>query len=209
MNSFKEYIYDIFISYRRHTPVEVWVERYFYPELMKWLPEELPPMRKLNVFFDKRIKPGEKWPAKLCQALRCSRLLLPVLSSPYFGSPWCISELHSIQAREHYLKLSCEYQTDGLIYPVVFSDGKYFPDNIKHIQHRDMKKWASTAEAFESSKDFLTFESEVKQIARDISLMLDKSPPYDPNWPIVEVEEKLNDPAMSMQPPRFTTGGNS
>ncbi len=208
MENDKDYIWDIFISYRRNTAVEIWIEKYFYPELMRWLPEELPPNKEPSIFFDKRIKPGTKWPNELRRALKCTNLLIPVLNSPYFGSPWCLAELNTILERERCLELSCEEQTEGLIYPIVFADGKYFSEDIKNIQYRDMKKYASVADAFRDSKEFLGFESEVKQVAKDIAYMLDKSHPFDQNWPVVEPQSiKKNLNKLVIENPRFAIGG--
>lgn len=205
-NISSEYIYDLFISYRCDNAVEAWVEKYLYPDLFERLRDELPYVPK--IFCEKNTIKGEKRNDRSRDALKCSRMLLPVLTTPYFGCPFCIAELDTILAREECLGLGGIKLTGGLIYPVKFSDGDYFREDIRRIEQRNMKKWALHADAFKETRMYVGFQSEVQHIAEDVVLMIKKSPPFDPTWPVIEPGNRLSHPAESMEVPRFVDGGN-
>jgi hypothetical protein len=54
--------------------------------------------------------------------------MIPVWSPGYFTSAWCVAELRTMLKREHILLLSTEENPGGLVFPIKFSDGKFFPD---------------------------------------------------------------------------------
>src|SRR5512134_1300064 len=80
-----DYVYDVFISYRRKQPVMDWMRLHFFPLLEVILPECMP--RAPRIFIDWETETGAEWPARLAQALATSRCLLPVWSPQYFRSP--------------------------------------------------------------------------------------------------------------------------
>lgn len=209
MNEINDYQYNIFLSYCRNGAAEIWVREFFEPKLKLWLPEVLPPGSLPRIFLDKDIPTGSNWPQNLRDAIKCSRILLPVLNSQYFASKWCLAELDSMLAREKLLKRKKEIkETDSLIYPVVFCDGVYFRADIKKMQLKDMKKYACTISAYTKSENFVEFEQAVKEISEEISEILNKTPPFDPSWPIVVPEPNIpevpkNDQKIPMDPPRI------
>jgi len=209
MKNISEYDWLVFISYKRNTAVEHWLEKFFYPELEQWLKEELPPHQKPKIFFDKKIPIGNQWPDELQNAIKSSCILIPILNSPYFSSPYCLAELDSMLERQKVLKLSSNEMCSGLIYPIVFGDGKYFRKDISKIQSRCMKKFASTAPAFKKSKKYLDFQNEVKKIAIDICKMLESIPPFDSSWTVLDMTpENIIHPATKMSPPNLNKDQN-
>lgn len=101
--------YDIFISYAHHdnTARGNWIEQ-FHQKLAADYFGRLG--KKLNIFFDREdLRSGNALPNRLQQALRATRLFVPVLSPAYLSSEWCRLEfLHFLeQAGELILDGSC------------------------------------------------------------------------------------------------------
>ena len=110
-----DYVYDVFISYRRVQIVEEWLAKgeFFYPLLENYLQFDLP--RKPNIFLDKLVlKPGDKWASELELALRTSRCLLLIGTPDYFRSAWCSAEFHTFAER------SAASGNANLIVPLAF-----------------------------------------------------------------------------------------
>jgi TIR domain len=61
------------------------------------------------------------WPSDLQAALRHSKIMIQLLTPPYFTSPWCMAELRCMQAREELLGLAGPEISQGLIYPILYS----------------------------------------------------------------------------------------
>ncbi|MCU0568105.1 MAG: TIR domain-containing protein [Oculatellaceae cyanobacterium Prado106] len=176
------YVYDIFISYRRRPPVEDWVRYHFYPLLKKWLPQSMP--REPMIFIDVGVETGTEWAIALENALKSSRCLLPVLSPDYFRSNWCLAEWQSMIEREQQLGLRTAQNPNGIIYPVVFSDGEHFPDEAKQIQQRDLRKWNSSYLSFAETKGIVELEQQVQELSEELWNMLQRVPPWQ-DFPVV------------------------
>src|SRR5512146_1527304 len=97
----RPYHWDVFISYRRAGNVTGWVQNHLHPVLVSCLADELD--RPPQVFVDNQMEVGTYWPDELANAQRMASYLLAVWSPPYFTSPWCVAELHSMWAREQLL----------------------------------------------------------------------------------------------------------
>lgn len=184
-----KYNYHIFLSYKRGGAVEEWVKDHFYPFLKKWLNEELP--NEPDIYFDQDMRTGTEWPSEIINALKTSRILVPILNSKYFSSSWCRAELDTLLEREKYFlpdKIT-------LIYPIRFHDGKYFSDDIKKRICFDMGEFTSTCSAFKGSANYILFENSVKKIASELAELLSKVPEYSNSWPIIHPKEeiKVND----------------
>ncbi|MER3434994.1 MAG: hypothetical protein C4288_16640 [Leptolyngbya sp. ERB_1_1] len=193
------YKYDIFLSYRHAAPVGEWVSQYFYPLLKQWLPEIIP--RDSKIFIDKDgIETGSNWSARLSQALQSSRCLVAILSPSYFRSEWCLAEWHSMRERERLWNFKTVEQPGGLIYSIVFSDGKHFPPEAKATQQKDLKKWNSSARAFSETQAYIELEQEVQKISEELWLMIQSAPEWHPDFPIVQ---PVANPTITMKLPRF------
>jgi hypothetical protein len=180
----QDYDYDIFISYRHRGPAYSWVKEFFHPSLEQWLPDFVPPEYDVKIFIDSQIETGAEWPAKLRQALRLSRCLLPILSPDYFRSKWCQAELQTMQRREQLLDLRTDQNPSGLIYSVVFASPEFFPPEIQRIQSKDMSPWATTFSNFKSSQNFPLFESEIKNVCKELRQFIQGAPVWQ-DWPVV------------------------
>jgi hypothetical protein len=178
-----DYQYEIFVSYRRQPPMSAWVQQYFYDELTQWLGSELPDAPR--VFIDvEGIDTGDDWPARIRSALLGSCLLVAVWSPDYFRSHWCVAELHTMLARERALKLRTNADPRGLVFPIKFTDGQYFPADVSNIQFRDFSNLAYTAPAFRDSPKYLDFQTEVRDFVQTLAQRLVDAPPWEPNWPV-------------------------
>ncbi|GAA3839487.1 hypothetical protein GCM10022243_02340 [Saccharothrix violaceirubra] len=105
------------------------VHNHFHGMLLGCLADELD--RDPRVFVDTGIDVGAHRPTRLASALHRSRLLLPVLSPPYFRSRRRLAEWSTMTARERH----CGHVHD-LLYPVVFRDGTHFPAEARHATSR-------------------------------------------------------------------------
>lgn len=175
-----DYNYDIFFSYKRHGLTKEWT-RNFQGQLEFWLGQESE--REIKTFVDiDTIEIGDRWPTKLQEGIRLSRCLVCVWSPMYFQSSWCVSEWQSFRARERVANIG----SHGLIAPIKFHDGEYFPAEAQEVQSLDVRPFASTLPAFWNSPRSLELEDQVKLLAKSIARMLERVPPFRQNWPIVE-----------------------
>jgi hypothetical protein len=188
------YIYDVFVSYRHKQPVMDWVKNHFYPLLEQRLPDELPVEYKTKIFVDlDEIETGSDWPAKLRQALKGSRCILPVWSPEYFRSDWCMAEWMTMLERQRLLGLGTEQQPDGLIYPVVFADGEHFPPEARRAQYKDLRKWNIPHPVFRETTDYVEFDRQVQLLVNELAGMIRRAPEWR-DWPIITpvVDERVD-----------------
>jgi TIR domain-containing protein len=89
----------VFISYSRHGSAQKWLLNHFYEKLCECLADQFAP--PLKVYMDRATMPrAVHWPSDLQAALRHSKIMIQLLTPPYFTSPWCMAELRSMQAGE-------------------------------------------------------------------------------------------------------------
>ena len=187
-----DYEFDVFISYRREGNPYKWVKHHFFPRLRDCLADHLPEEPRL--FIDEAMEVGSVWPDRLEDALRRTRILVPVFSPQYFRSRWCLAEWHSMAAREQLLG------QQGLIYPVLFSDSENFPSFARERSWHDLKKWNKPDLVFQQTIRWIDFVEEIENVAIKLAQRLAKVPPWKPDWPI----ERPDPPMPGMTPlPRF------
>jgi len=191
-----DYEYDVFVSYQRGSSdgpggTEVlskdgeWVQDVFYPELKRCLDQE---RSHFEPFIDEEIQVGARWPDKLKTALHRSRIMLAVWSVPYFESPWCRSEWHSMLEREKYIQTK-QNTSMQLVYPVVFWDGKFFDEEAKRTQcKKDMKRFSSLRKENEGTDLHLEFRIAMQDLCSDLCNFAESAPTWDPKWPLIEME---------------------
>jgi hypothetical protein len=168
-----DYQWDIFLSYRRDPPVESFVHKVLDPALRDWLPQHAALQRE-RVFLDVReCKPGVDWTERLEHALRHTRCLIPVLSPTYFDSSWCMTEFYSMLARQ---------QATGktLIYPLRFSDGDFFPADVKALGHCDIAKFSAARGPLRTP----AFMQLIEQVCVAVGGLVRQAPSFDPGWSI-------------------------
>jgi hypothetical protein len=188
-----DYEFDVFVSYSRSAGnVSDWVWNHFYPVLKRCLEDEI---GKGEIFIDRQMDVGIPWPDQLATSLRKSRLLVPVLSAPYFNSAWCTAEWGSMEERE------AVSGTQGLIFPVVFADGVSFPQQVRNRQlHEEFKNYNVPYPKYQETESYQYFHQEVQNLARLIADRLSQVPAWRDDWPV------LKPPALSPPPgrlPRF------
>lgn len=182
-----DYEYDVFISYRHSTAAGIWVRKYFFPELVKWLADYFPQAPK--VFLDSdAIRAGHLWKDKLTRTIQRSKCLIAILNAPYFSSDYCAAEWHSFVQREQMITDETGESDIQLIIPIRFIDGDHFHSTVRARQLIDMESWAITAPAFVDSPKYVEFEKEIRRIASVLAegpeAILGKIPPFR-KWPAI------------------------
>ncbi|GAA3045903.1 toll/interleukin-1 receptor domain-containing protein [Actinokineospora globicatena] len=175
------YEYDVYISYDRESEtVSPWVRHHFYPRLKELLNDNLP--KKVQVFFDQEVGIGAKWPDALYEALRCTRVLVAVLSPMYFESEWCVAEWDSMVQREEDMGM----HTYGLIYPVTYSDSRHFPDWATRRRPLDLRPWNQPPINYQDTHAYFDFRKAVERLAESMVDAVLKPPDWQPDWPILQ-----------------------
>ena len=181
------YEFDIFMSYPHAGHVGPWVKNHFLPELRNCLDIHL--ADNVRIFVDSEQPTGVQWPENTKNALLKSRLLVAVWTPPYFRSDWCVAEWSSMLERQKKLEQDGSTLNRGLVYPVVYSDGKHFHTRAKETQYRrDLSKYTCPYPCFKESVTYLEFHQTVMEIAQEIEKHLEEVPDWQPNWPIVPPE---------------------
>lgn len=189
------YKFDVFISYSRRGSAPKWLMNHFYPKFLDCLVDQVAPAPK--VFLDTSMPGGSRWPNELVRALRHSRLMVAVLTPPYWESTWCVAEWKSMRAREKVLGLTTLERPQGLIYPILYSDSDNFPDEGREISWWDFKHLAVPEPAFQESRAWPDFHRKVTALAEDVVQLLRQVPEWRPDWPIAEPP----DPPLMPPPP--------
>lgn len=134
------------------------------------------------MFVDEEsIETGERWPARLKDGLRHSRCMISVWSPSYFNSAWCMSEWRSFRKREDAIGL----KSHGLIAPMRFGDGEFFPEEARSVQWTDVAPYTSLLPAFWTSHRALELEDRLKEFAMAVAKIVASAPTFQ-DWPIVE-----------------------
>lgn len=191
------YKFDIFVSYRRTETIGGWVKNHLVPRLQLRLNEIAP--RNVEVFCDFKMADGVNFPAELRNQIKASGLLLSIWSADYFRSTWCMAEWESFRERQKQLGLFTDDHTQGLVYPIRYSDGKYFHPEAKIVQYRkDFSQLNYPDEAFRNTPKYLEFDDLVKQVAEDLVVRLNDIPAWSADFPIAELP--VLEPATMQRP---------
>jgi hypothetical protein len=179
-----DYEWDVFVSYPRRHPVGPWVNDHLFPLLQKWLNAALqhPP----RLFFDTQMEQGTHWPSTLAESLLRSRCMLAVWAPPYFGSPWCLAEWHSMLERQKLIGLGGG-TAPKLIVPVRFFDGDSFPQEAREIQDEDYRPFNAfpPGKSVVRSRAYRDFESKVQALATVVAQRIHAAPPWCSDWPLL------------------------
>jgi hypothetical protein len=189
------YQYDLFISYSRVGSVPKWLLNHFLPKLADCLADQFAPAPKLYV--DKRMQRGVHWPSDLQKALQHSKIMIQLLTPPYFESKWCMAEWRSMQEREKLLGLGGPDISQGLVYPILYSDSENFPMDGLVRSWKDFKEFAHPDPVYQQSRRYIHFHREVNELAVDLVRLLKQVPEWQPDWPLVDIP----DPVIIPPPP--------
>lgn len=99
-----------------------------------------------------------------------------------------MAEWESMIAREEKLRQAGGAPARGLVYPVVFSDGKNFDDRAKRTQARDLSAFTYPYDCFRESREYMAFHDAVLGIAQEIEIRLGEAPDWQPDFPLADVE---------------------
>ena len=117
-------------------------------------------------------------------ALSRTRILLPVCSPRYFQDEWCLAEWHSMAKREEILGMSSQEKPEGLIYPVIFSDSRNFPQYARDRKMRNCRDWNQPYPQFQASQAYLGSTTRLDRIAEELVDIIEQAPPWRPDWPV-------------------------
>nr|WP_051154515.1 toll/interleukin-1 receptor domain-containing protein [Rhizobium mongolense] len=152
-----------------------------------------------KIFVDSAQPTGVQWPQNIRDALLRSRVMVAVWTPPYFKSDWCMAEWESMLQREAFLKTQGKAHPNGLVYPVVFSDGRNFDPRAQNTQSRDLSNMNYPWEAFRDSPKYLDFHDEVKAIADEVEERIAQAPQWDSLFPLADPSAVIvNNPQIGL-----------
>ncbi|SCX26052.1 hypothetical protein DSM25558_3919 [Agrobacterium sp. DSM 25558] len=181
------YQWDVFLSYPRSQQVLPWIEKHFLPLLQGQLENLLDYEPKIFVDFAQAT--GVRWPNNIRDALLRSRVMVAIWTPPYFRSDWCMAEWESMLEREKYLYDSGVIQAKGLVYPVVFSDGKNFHPRAKDTMHKDLSHLNYRHDCFRDSPKYLEFDDAIRAIAEELEGHISAAPNWNSAFPIINPDD--------------------
>jgi hypothetical protein len=186
MSNGGDYEHDFFLSYPVHSAAGEWVRNHFLPVLREELENTGPPP-SLFCWLENEI--GVLWPERLKRAHSRSRILVAILTPPYFyKSQWCPIEWHTMVKREQLAKLGNQLgATESLICPVLFSDGDTLPPETRVVTAKDFRPWAYPDLVFKNTTEYLPFRLAVRGLAEELlNRRLPLAPRWSPDWPEIE-----------------------
>jgi hypothetical protein len=176
------YRYHVFLSYRRSrrerdqprdNHVEEWVASTFVPQLQNDLTEALGEPSAIFLDTDE-IGTGQDWERALVEALRASYCIVPVWSSLYFRSEWCVSEWCTFRRRNV-----------DLVIPIRWQRAVTLPKGASRYQVRGFSEFTFRGDHFLKTEAFLRFQRETRSLASEIQQRIDRAPPFDPASSVV------------------------
>jgi hypothetical protein len=170
-----DYEYDVFISYRRHSLVEEWLnEREFFHQLLQnYLAMELG--RPARIFRDVvALRPGDEWAAQLERALWTSRCLLTIGTADYFSSAWCAAEFDAFRKR-------MAVTGSHVIVPLAWHDWNPLPAAASDLQVPSFHDLA-----FIGAKDDVSlrvpFQRQMKLFTQALAEKIQNAPAFAQTW---------------------------
>jgi len=182
-----DYVYDVFLSYKRGRIQEEWLNETFRPVFEYHLSEAIG--KKCNVFIDKiEISPGVDWPDYLGEALAKSRCMIAILSPTYFGAEWCMKEFKAMFYRQNELRKNKKLASNQSVIVPFMQKGpiEKFPEYIRRIQIFDYSKYNRIGEAFRNSEDYLEMQGKIEEDAKKTAAMILQAPDWQPEFQNIE-----------------------
>lgn len=193
-----KYRFDLFLSYRSETVTSHWINEVLLPLLSRhYMGEAGKQLRVHN--YAVTMSQGGEWPLELKRNLAHSRCLLSLWCAGYFRSPWCVLEHTIMRRREDLAGYRNPAQTNGLILPIVVSDGTSFPSQVASIQALDIKKLVYTsASAFTGAAKYLELEDVIRDWMPNAIRAINTAPDWKSDWLTAE-------PLFEFDAPHFDT----
>jgi hypothetical protein len=189
----QEYEYDLFISYSRKGTCRTWVTQMLLKNLVDILNDELP--NQVSYFIDEEIEPGVPWEDRIRDKLLVSKVALCIWSPTYFQSDWCMAEWKSMERRQDLLThVRPEFADSPVLFPVIYSNGDYFPPDAKGTQYSRMfiedPELLNHVEAFKLSVKYAELVNRTRALAKQLAPRIVNAPPFQSGWPWVRPEVK-------------------
>ncbi len=190
------YEYHVFISYQRSgSTVPAWVRNHFYPRLRELMDDFVD--YEVKIFLDDQVPVGGEWPDFVREALRHARILIPVCSPKYFSDEWCMAEWRSMEKREELVGMT---RNGRLIYPVIFSDSKNFPEFASRRTMRNLKSWNLPYAHYQNTAEYFDFHREMERVVEELAEIISQVPEWRSEWPVETAAPALPKPSTL---PRF------
>lgn len=176
------YNWDVFISYRRDTIPQRWLEETFLPLFKHYLRESLGG-REVNIYRDTEcIEGGANWRNNIKKALATSKCIVPILIPSYFHSDWCTKEIAVIYHRQKQLGLATINNPKSLIIPLKVRDGIFFSEKIKEIQILDCNNYYRVGAGVESTDLYIKLQDKLSVWIEDVALAINNAPDWNSDW---------------------------
>jgi hypothetical protein len=187
------YEYDVFFSYK-HSPKSLYWHCEVKDLLQEWLSQALGG-RQCKIFMDKEaIATGERWRDSLRHALKHSKCLVAVWSPLYFQSQYCLSEWEAFRQRES----QCNLASLGLVAPIRYHDGEFFPETARDVQMTDLREHTSLLPAYWTTRDAVELDAKIRVFAQQVAAIVNGAPEFDPNWPAELLEHSPSQPSIEL-----------
>ena len=177
------YEYDVFLSYTRSGGAGEWVRNHFFDTLHDCLNNAMP--REPRIFVDWAQETGIVWPDNLAHSLNRSRVMVAILSPPYFRSTWCLAEWSTMWQRQRSLGLGTGANPRSLIHCVQYADGDHYSEEARTLTLHDFRPWNIPRAVFAESVAYVNFFTEVRRFAESLAPQLERVPPHQEGWPIL------------------------
>jgi hypothetical protein len=149
-------------------------------EFVDMLATELEPYREPAIFIQHReLAIGHSFVDSVRDALRRSRLLLPIVTPTYFRSSWTVAEYETFVARERITG------ADELVVPVLLRGGDDLPRDMQRRQFLDARRYPISGRLRSDRNAART----IRDVVEGIVWMLDRVPPYSADFPVVDPAE--------------------
>jgi len=185
------YVYDIFLSYKRHRESLRWLDEHFQP-LLEYYVEEHAGERPKVFRDDQVIEAGDTWPTQLGTALGSSRVLVALWTKTYFHSHWCNRELALMAARERSVGLRSAKRPHSLVIPVVLHDCNDLPQGLAERQHVPMHDYFNVSMQRESSLREKLANLIDQKIAPAVVAAMRSAPRWKKTWKTDGADEMMS-----------------
>lgn len=181
-----DYVYDVFIGYQCNF-IKPWVDRHFLP-LFKFLLEGALGKEPAVFIPRSRESPSDAWPLYRQVALVHSKCLIAIWTPSYFKSQCCTQEYLVMFDREKQLGYRSLERPNGLVLPVIVSDGKHFPSFVPNISWFDCRNYAIPVPAFENTPMYIEFRDKMEEWVEDVAKAVSYAPIWNESWLDISAE---------------------
>lgn len=179
------YTHDVFISYKRGTINEEWLDKTFLKLFAGYLNSFT--VETVDVFLDRKgITPGTAWPDALRHSLAQSKCMVAIVTPEYFlkRSEWCVREFIAMKHRQEVLQLHNGVMPPCLVWPVMLQcipPGRR-PQLIHDIELKDYSDFQYFEGAFPQDPDYIKFKRTLNTDCQVIADIINNAPPWQPAW---------------------------